>query len=270
MLSSNLWDPLERVEPKKNEERTSDMKILAIDPGKNAPYAKIDTRRPTEAEVGEFPLIGDGRYKRPCPIAIARVAAGCDVAIVERIGAMTNQGVSSTFTFGLATGAVLAPLSIVGVPLETIAPSPWKKSAGITSKSKEEQKREGAALAVQLYPQLEPILRGAIKSTSGGGKHGISDCIHMARWYYLSGPGQDVLRAERMEDLKGKVNPEEERQKREDMSMLFTILSRMATGDTPAPVPPELLRWYYTEGPGLDEIERHAAQAQSEYQNETA
>jgi crossover junction endodeoxyribonuclease RuvC len=48
-------------------------------------------------------------------------------AVVELVGAMPGQGVSSMFSFGFAAGAVHGAIGALGIPLETVTPQKWKK-----------------------------------------------------------------------------------------------------------------------------------------------
>lgn len=48
-------------------------------------------------------------------------------AVVERASAMPGQGVSSTFKFGAAYGALCAVVTVCRIPLHFVSPSVWKK-----------------------------------------------------------------------------------------------------------------------------------------------
>jgi crossover junction endodeoxyribonuclease RuvC len=72
---------------------------------------------------------------------------GPDAAIIELVGAMPKQGVSSTFKFGVSYGAVRGVLSALGVPYRLIAPSKWKRHFTLPS-----DKEEARARALQLWP----------------------------------------------------------------------------------------------------------------------
>ena len=83
------------------------MKIAAFDPGRIASYARLDTCRPFDIEIGEITLIGTGRLLRPCPLHIAEIIRDVDCCIVEEVGGRTGQGVSGVFTFCLCDGTML-------------------------------------------------------------------------------------------------------------------------------------------------------------------
>ena len=53
------------------------------------------------------------------------------LAIVEEVGAMPGQGVTSMFSFGRSFGVILGVLAGTGVAIELVRPAIWKKGAGI-------------------------------------------------------------------------------------------------------------------------------------------
>jgi crossover junction endodeoxyribonuclease RuvC len=72
---------------------------------------------------------------------------GPDLAVVERVGAMPGQGVSSTFKFGRATGALDGILATLRIPVHFVSPSIWKKYWKL-----DKDKEKSRALAIQLFP----------------------------------------------------------------------------------------------------------------------
>jgi crossover junction endodeoxyribonuclease RuvC len=53
--------------------------------------------------------------------------------VIEGVHAMPAQGVSSSFAFGRATGAVEAWAMSYGQPVEWVSPAKWKKAMGLSS-----------------------------------------------------------------------------------------------------------------------------------------
>lgn len=74
-------------------------------------------------------------------------AVSPDVAIIERAGAMPGQGVSSTFKFGVAYGALRALVVALGIPHSVVSPAVWKRHFGLSS-----DKEQSRALAIRLWP----------------------------------------------------------------------------------------------------------------------
>ncbi|MCE6959688.1 hypothetical protein LAZ40_11725 [Cereibacter sphaeroides] len=161
------------------------MRLIAFDPGRKTAYAKLDSREPWHIEMGYVDLIGSGRLLRPCPLHIRALCEDVDQAVVEEVGARENQGVSSMFTFGLAVGSVLGALSATTVPIVLVSPTSWKKSARLAGLGRDEAKAAARALAKELWPQQEKLLK--VKDNHGPAEAGL-----IARWYLQAGPGRDV------------------------------------------------------------------------------
>tara|TARA_R110000851_G_scaffold141993_1_gene280303 strand:+ start:1987 stop:2448 length:462 start_codon:yes stop_codon:yes gene_type:complete len=53
--------------------------------------------------------------------------------VIEGVHAMPAQGVSSSFAFGRATGAIEAWAMSYGQPVEWVSPAKWKKAMGLSS-----------------------------------------------------------------------------------------------------------------------------------------
>lgn len=56
---------------------------------------------------------------------------------LERVGAMTGQGVTGMFNFGHATGTVTGVLMALGLKISLVEPRIWKKRAGLLGKDKD-------------------------------------------------------------------------------------------------------------------------------------
>lgn len=68
--------------------------------------------------------------------------------VVERVGAMPGQGVSSMFAFGHAAGVVEGVVGALGLPLTLVTPQTWKRTHGLIGQDKDAAR----ARAAQLYP----------------------------------------------------------------------------------------------------------------------
>ncbi len=97
---------------------------------------------------GAFSLYVDGKFERvidmPCVevirggkkknhISAQGVAAAIKElnpthAIVEKVGAMPNQGVTSMFAFGRAAGLIEGALAALSVPITFVTPQAWMKA----------------------------------------------------------------------------------------------------------------------------------------------
>jgi len=102
--------------------------LLGIDPGLSGAAAFVNGRGDL-LDVFDLPLAGDGKLARIDAANLATLinAIGPDRAIVEKVGAMPNQGLSSTYRFGEATGVVAGILGALAIPIEWVPPARWKK-----------------------------------------------------------------------------------------------------------------------------------------------
>lgn len=71
-------------------------------------------------------------------------------AVVEHVGAMPGQGVSSCFSFGRSFGWLLGMLDTLGVPYELVRPQRWKKAFSCTS-----DKNTSIEVARRLFPGVD-------------------------------------------------------------------------------------------------------------------
>lgn len=68
-------------------------------------------------------------------------------AVVEHVGAMPGQGVTSCFSFGESFGWLQGMLDALGVSYELVRPQKWKKEFGCTS-----DKNTSIEAAKRLFP----------------------------------------------------------------------------------------------------------------------
>ena len=100
--------------------------------------------------AGAFSLYVDGKFERVIDMPVVEVIRGAKAkkhisaqgvaaaikelnpthAIVEKVGAMPNQGVSSMFTFGRAAGIIEGALAALNVPVTYVTPQTWIKATG--------------------------------------------------------------------------------------------------------------------------------------------
>jgi crossover junction endodeoxyribonuclease RuvC len=127
------------------------MSILAIDPGLNNGIAVLDGERRLLLAT-EIPPIGEGASRRLNMTSFADILVQFHVAhaVVEDVSAMPKQGVSSTFRFGRAAGALEGALAALRVPTTFVRPAIWKRDIGAKAKQAEDVR----ALAIQTWPDM--------------------------------------------------------------------------------------------------------------------
>jgi crossover junction endodeoxyribonuclease RuvC len=104
--------------------------FIGVDPGKDGGFAAIvpTATGPCIYDAMKMPLSGNeiDAVTLADIVKIHRSRSGGAVAIVERVGAMPKQGLSSTFNFGKGYGLVLGVFAALGVRVELVTPQRWK------------------------------------------------------------------------------------------------------------------------------------------------
>jgi crossover junction endodeoxyribonuclease RuvC len=117
--------------------------ILGIDPGVTGGIAFL--RDDGSLTVYDIPVAG-GEVNVDFCAQIVRALAP-KVAIIERASAMPKQGVSSTFKFGQAYGALRAVVAVLEIPQHLVTPSKWKAHFRLDS-----DKEKSRSMAIRLWP----------------------------------------------------------------------------------------------------------------------
>lgn len=104
---------------------------LGIDPGSTGALAYVGDGG------GIFEtLIFDGTQLPLIALDIQRKAP--KFAVIERVGAMPGQGVSSMFKFGEQFGMVQGILAALSIPYTLVSPQTWRKECGVVLPAKVE------------------------------------------------------------------------------------------------------------------------------------
>lgn len=147
------------------------MKIVGIDPGSvSGAYAVLETTTGA-AIVGDLPTTN----KNINSSELSRLLRGYnpDTVILERVGAMPHQGVSSTFSFGRGVGRVEGVIGSCGICLEYVTPVVWKKHFRLPGGYK--NKELSRVRAIELFPTVEGLSR---KMDSGR-----AEALLIAHWF---------------------------------------------------------------------------------------
>lgn len=124
---------------------TSETCILGIDPGLSGAIAFYFPNHPDMIGAEDVPVVGK---EIDAPALARRIEQmGPTIAIIEQVGAMPKQGVSSTFRFGMAYGTIRGVVQAIGVPTHLVVPTRWKKHFRLSA-----DKEEARALAIRLWP----------------------------------------------------------------------------------------------------------------------
>jgi crossover junction endodeoxyribonuclease RuvC len=98
---------------------------------------------------------------------------GSVFCVVEHVGAMPGQGVTSCFSFGRGFGFILGLLAAFCLPYELVRPQKWKKEFSCTS-----DKNTSIEVAKRLFPGVD--LRRTPKCTKP--HDGICEALLMAEY----------------------------------------------------------------------------------------
>ena len=115
------------------------MIYIGIDPGASGGIGVIDTNEGANA----FPYSDFALQQILSHHSKAKV-------IVEKVGAMPGQGVTSMFNFGKAYGYILGALEMLQISYELVTPKTWKKEFGLSS-----DKKQSIDCCKRLFPTVE-------------------------------------------------------------------------------------------------------------------
>lgn len=124
---------------------------LAIDPGlRSGAWAAID-HNGTFLACGDVPSLGDRVQPRLLIQALREAIPPGDVAeiMIEQVGVMPKQGITSTGHFMRATGCIEAVASLMMCPVHFVTPQKWKKHHGLIGTTK----ADSLAMARAKWPE---------------------------------------------------------------------------------------------------------------------
>jgi len=113
------------------------MIYIGIDPGLNGAIAFLDTEKGhlSIIDMPTFEVKRNNKVKREVsPVGLAltiKLATEVSRAVLERVGAMPGQGVTSVFSFGRSVGIVEGVLATMQIPVDIVTPQAWQKAAGV-------------------------------------------------------------------------------------------------------------------------------------------
>ncbi len=144
------------------------MIYVGVDPGFSGAWGMVD-HHGKYVSCGD--MLHDDKYidSRMVHAEMAQALDKQDAEfVIEFVHAMPQQGVSSTFKFGMAYGAAIAILQRFKSPFHAVPPRVWKKAMGLDS-----DKAKSLDMARELWP-LAPLLRKK--------DNGRAEALLMAEW----------------------------------------------------------------------------------------
>jgi crossover junction endodeoxyribonuclease RuvC len=130
--------------------------VLGIDPGAHGAIAMLRPDGSLHSVLdmpGNLIKRGSRQVLEVSPYALAQMLMGpalaglIDRAVIERVGAMPGQGVSSMFAFGRHVGMVEGVLAGLSIPVSYVLPQAWRRQCRVPDG------KDGSRLkASQLWP----------------------------------------------------------------------------------------------------------------------
>lgn len=125
--------------------------IIGIDPGLSGAIAYLYDDIIATYDMPTFEVIKAKKKRREVDtVQLAEIISEMnpEQVILEQVGAMPGQGVTSMFNFGRSYGAVEGVVGALQIPLTRVTPQRWKSALRL-SKDKGESRRR----ATELFPQ---------------------------------------------------------------------------------------------------------------------
>lgn len=144
------------------------VRVMGVDPGAVSGAYALLGEHPAETHVGDVPVVD----RQVDAAEWSRIVRYCtpDVVVVERVGAMPKQGVSSMFRFGMGAGLIRGVVAGAGFSIVDAVPTVWKKHFKLDS-----DPERSRALAIRRFPKLEGLARKK--------DHGRAEALLIACWY---------------------------------------------------------------------------------------
>lgn len=149
--------------------------ILAIDPGASGALCFFNTTDGV-LDIVDMPTVEvkrgnkDKREISPAMLATEITRRQVDLVVLERVGAMPGQGVSSTYQFGRGVGMVEGVVSALRLPLQYVTPQRWQRDLNVRDGKDGNRQR-----AAELFPAYAHLF--ARKKDDGR-----ADAALMAYW----------------------------------------------------------------------------------------
>ena len=116
--------------------------IIGFDPGNTGAIAVLTDEKEFVA-VHDMPVMANGKKNQVNAAEVARIIneyasnQKCFV-VIEKVGAMPGQGVTSMFNFGMGFGVIQGVVAARELPFVLVTPQKWKKR----SHSNRQRKRQ--------------------------------------------------------------------------------------------------------------------------------
>ena len=135
------------------------MRIIGIDPGLSGGIAILDDLK--IFEMFDMPIMSEGKKNKNqlnsahlVNIIRKHIIKGNTFVIVEQVGAMPGQGVTSMFNFGQTFGSIKGICAALELPIFYVRPAKWKKHFELINSSKDASRTK----VIEMYPTISSKL----------------------------------------------------------------------------------------------------------------
>lgn len=153
--------------------------IVGIDPGISGALAWVSDEGFLLSAMDMPTIEVNGKHKVNCHVLASELSfRKPKMVVLEEVGAMPGQGVTSMFNFGYSAGILLGICAGLGIPTVFYRPAVWKRQAGVPA-----DKGAARQMAQRLWPGSRAFDR--VKD------HGRAEAALLARWYATRVCGND-------------------------------------------------------------------------------
>jgi len=151
--------------------------VIGIDPGISGAIAVFDWYTKKLVEIIDMPTLevesGKTKKRHISAVSLANYLVGfTDTHIViEKVGAMPGQGVTSMFNFGRSAGIIEGVVAALEMPNTYVTPAAWTKAVGRAAGKDASRMR-----AMELFPAKADLFKRAKDD-------GRADAALIAYWY---------------------------------------------------------------------------------------
>lgn len=151
--------------------------VIGIDPGISGAIARFDWFTQSLVEIIDMPTleVDSGKTKKrhisASGLRDILVCYPTAHVVIERVGAMPGQGVSSMFNFGRSAGIIEGVVAALRMPHTYVTPAAWTKAVGRAAGKDASRMR-----AMELFPSRADLFKRAKDD-------GRADAALIAYWY---------------------------------------------------------------------------------------
>ena len=151
--------------------------VIGIDPGISGAISVFDWNTQSLLEVMDMPTleVDSGKTKKRHISAVGLrdilVCYPTDHVVIEKVGAMPGQGVTSMFNFGRSAGIIEGVVAALCNPHTYVTPATWTKAVGRAAGKDASRMR-----AMELFPTRAELFKRAKDD-------GRADAALIAYWY---------------------------------------------------------------------------------------